>query len=455
MGSVFLGKLIPSFFFNSTGPPAILFAMPTFSYRAMNSKGEAQTGVMEAPNRSVVIQRLRSSQLRPVDITTKGGAAAAAAVSTAKDSLVPDSAQPGRPAGPIKFLEPEEFKGGKNSLAFLKKLYQLSGGGMPLGDSIRLLSVRVSDPKQASIANRLWKDISEGRTFANALRNYPKSFDTATVHLVEAGESTGNLVPVLKNVIDNLEEQADLRKKILGGLAYPLFICALAFGVMLLFLYFLLPRISDMMKSMNGNMNFLTQMLINGSSFAAHWGWLVMLALGVGVVAIYRWRQTPEGRNATDGWCLKMPFINTIFLNIDICHIANLCATLLESGLNTTETLRMTERTITNTITQSRFNAARSLINDGASFSNAFRRFSVLPDLDLDLLSVGENTGNIAKSFREIYKMHSQQLTEQFQFLTIAITGGALGTAFLLVAILAVSIVMSVLGMSKSLLGHK
>jgi type II secretory pathway component PulF len=429
--------------------------MPTFSYRAMNSKGEAQTGVMEASNRGMVIQRLRSMQLRPVDITTKGGAAAAAAVSTARDSLIPEAGAQSKPGGPMKLLEPEQFKGGKNALAFLKKLHQLNAGGMPLGDSIRLLSVRVSDPKQASLATRLWKDISEGRTFANSLRNYPKSFDTATVHLVEAGETTGNLVPVLKNVIDNLEEQAGLRKKIMGGLAYPLFICALAFGVMLLFLYFLLPRISDMMKSMNGQMNFLTQSLINVSSFAAHWGWAVMLLLGVVAVAIFRWRQTPEGRHATDGWCLKIPFVKTIFLNIDICHISNLCATLLESGLNTTETLRMTERTVTNTIVQSRFNAARTLINDGASFSNAFRRYAVLPDLDLDLLSVGENTGNIAKSFREIYKMHSLQLTEQFQLLTILITGGALGTAFLLVAILAVSIVMSVLGMSKSLLGHK
>jgi type II secretory pathway component PulF len=427
--------------------------MPTFTYRAMNPKGETQTGVMEAPNRGAVIQRLRLSQLRPVDITTKGGAAAAEAVATAKGSLVPEVSAQSKAAGPPKLLEPEEFKGGKNALGFLRKLYQLNGGGMPLGDSIRLLSVRVSDPKQASIATRLWKDISEGRTFANALRNYPKSFDTATVHLVEAGETTGNLIPVLKNVIDNLEEQAGLRKKIMGGLAYPLFICTLAFGVMLLFLYFLLPRISDMMKSMGGQMNFLTATLISVSSFAARWGWAVMLVVGIVAVAIYRWRKTPEGRAATDGWVLKIPFLKTIFYNVDICHISNLCATLLESGLNTTETLRMTERTVTNTVIQSRFNAARSLINDGASFSNAFRRYGVLPDLDLDLLSVGENTGNIAKSFREIYKMHSQQLTEQFQLLTILITGGALGTAFILVAILAISIVLSVLGMSKSLLG--
>jgi type II secretory pathway component PulF len=427
--------------------------MPTFSYRAVNAKGEPQNGVLEARDRREVMQRLRTLGMRPVDIAVKGGAQAAAAVSQAKQSQVPESSA-AKPAGPVKILEPEEFKGEKVALGFLKKLYQLNSGGMPLGDSIRLLSVRVSDPRQASVANRIWKDISEGRTFATALRNYPKTFDTATVSLIEAGETTGNLVPVLKNVIDHLEEQAGLRKKIMGGLAYPIFICALAFGVMLLFLYFLLPRIEDMLKSMGGELPLITRILIVSSTFAAHWGWLVILILTVAIVALYRWRLTPEGRAATDGWCLKIPLLNAIFLNIDICHISNLCATLLESGLNTTETLRMTERSVQNTVIQSRFNAARVLINDGASFSNAFRRYTVLPDLDLDMLSVGENTGNIAKSFREIYRLHSEQLSDQFQVMTLVITSGALGTAFLLVAILAISIVMSVLGMSKNLLGH-
>ena len=425
--------------------------MPTFSYRAVNAKGEPQNGVMDARDRREVMQQLKTKGMRPIDIAMKGGAQAAAAVSQARESLEPEAAA--KPSGPTKIMEPEEFKGKKTALGFLKKLHQLNSGGMPLGDSIRLLSVRVSDPKQSSVANRIWKDISEGRTFANSLRNYPKTFDTATVSLIEAGETTGNLVPVLKNVIDHLEEQAGLNKKIMSGLAYPIFICTLAFGVMLLFLYFLLPRIEDMMKSMGGELPLITRMLIASSTFAAHWGWLVMIVLGVSIVALYRWRQTPEGRAATDAWCLKIPFLKGVFLNIDICHISNLCATLLESGLNTTETLRMTERSVQNTVVQSRFNAARVLINDGASFSNAFRRYTVLPDLDLDLLSVGENTGNIAKSFREIYKLHSQQLTDQFQLLTLVITSGALGTAFLLVAILAISIVLSVLGMSKNLLG--
>jgi type II secretory pathway component PulF len=286
------------------------------------------------------------------------------------------------------------------------------------------------------------------------MRTYPKTFDTSMVHLVEAGESTGNLIPVLENLISHLEERSELRKKIMGGLSYPIFICCLAFGVVLLFLYVLLPNIRKMMDGMGGQMSFSTQLLIGMSQSAVTYGpWILVLVVII-VVSVMQWRNTPKGRSRTDTWVLRIPLLKYIFINTDICRVSNLCATLLESGVNTTETLRMTERSIQNTVVQSRFSAARMLINDGASFSNAFKHYHVLPDLDLDLLSVGENTGNIAKSFREIYRNHSRELSEQFSLLTVLITTGALGCAFILVAILALGIVSAVLGMSKSLAGH-
>jgi type II secretory pathway component PulF len=453
--------------------------MPTFSYRAVSAKGETQTGVMEAPDRKGVHQRLTARQLRPMEITAKDGEATAAAALTASmDNSAAKSAAattkaaakavPVRSAAAAKaglskaassraaaakLLGPEDFKGEKVALAFLKKLFQLHSGGMPLGDAIRLLSIRVTDPQQASLAARIWKDISEGRTLANAMRGYPKSFDTSSIHLIEAGESTGNLAPVVENLIQHLEEKAVLRKKILHGLAYPAFICALAFGVVLLFLFFLLPRIRLMMQSMGGKMTFMTSLLIGTSEFGVKWGWIFVL-LGFGA-ALYIWhiRKKPAGRAQTDSWSLRLPFLKYIFINSDICRVSNLCATLLESGVNTTEALRMTEKAINNTIIQSRFAAARSLINDGASFSNSFKLHHVLPDLDLDLLAVGENTGNIAKSFREIYRNHTIELTDQFEKLTVIIAGGALGFAFLMVAVLALSIVTSVFAMANSLTG--
>jgi type II secretory pathway component PulF len=200
-------------------------------------------------------------------------------------------------------------------------------------------------------------------------------------------------------------------------------------------------------------MSFATKLLIGLSQGAVSYGpWILVLAVIIGV-SIVQWRKTPTGRHALDTFCLRIPLVKYIFLNTDICRVSNLCATLLESGVNTTEAMRMTERSIQNTVVQSRFSAARMLSNDGASFSNAFKHYQVLPDLDLDMLSVGENTGNIAKSFREIYRNHSRELSEQFKLLTVLITTGALGCAFILVAILALGIVSAVLGMSKSLTG--
>ncbi len=437
--------------------------MPTFNYKAVSDKGESTTGTIDAPDRKAVQSRLLARKLRATEITIKG-AASSAAVASARDSAsisfdgpqkkTAVKAGASRYAPTSKILEPEEFKGEKHALAFLKKLHQLHGGGMPLGDSIRLLSVRVQDPRQSSIAARLWKDISEGRTLANAMRGYPKSFDSSMTHLIEAGEGTGNLVPVLENLINHLEERAELQKKIMGGLAYPIFICTLAFGVVLLFLFFLLPQIRKMMASMGGQLNFMTTILIGMSESAVKYGPFVMIFLAIFAAVIANWRQKPEGRAKTDAWLLRLPMLKRIFLNSDICRISNLCATLMESGLNTTETLRMTEKSIKNVVVQSRFSAARTLINDGASFSNAFRHYHVLPELDLDMLAVGENTGNIGKSFREIYRIHSRELSAQFQLMTVVISSSALGFAFLLVAVLVLSIVSSVLQMAKSINGH-
>jgi type II secretory pathway component PulF len=426
--------------------------MPTFTYRALTAKGETQSGTMEAPDRRVVLQRLRSKQMRPVEVNAKGGPTAASAALTAATSAEATAAA--KAVVPTKFLEPEQFQGEATALGFLKKLHQLHAGGMPLGDSIRLLSVRVSDPRQSSLANRIWRDLSEGRTLATSMRSYPKTFDTATVHLIEAGESTGNLIPVLENLIAHLEERAELQKKILAGLAYPVFLCFLAFGVVLLVLYVLLPRIRGMMDSMGGQMTWVTRTLIALSQSSARYGPIALVIVVIAAVSIAQWRKGQKGRAATDDWALRVPMLKHIFLNIDVCRISNLCATLLESGVNTTETLRMTERSIQNTHVQSRFSAARVLINDGASFSAAFRHFHVLPDLDLDMLAVGENTGNIAKSFREIYRNHNRELSEQFRRMTIIISSAALGFAFCLVTILALSIVSSVLNMAGSISSH-
>ena len=130
---------------------------------------------------------------------------------------------------------------------------------------------------------------------------------------------------------------------------------------------------------------------------------------------------------------------------------ANLIGTL-ESGINTTETLRLTERTIKNTDLRERFNTARSQINEGLALAQAFKRNAFMPDLALDILAVGENTGHLGQSMEEVTRSFRNELTRRLNQLTTLVSSGALLGANVLVALIAIGIITSVMGLSQSLI---
>ena len=146
-----------------------------------------------------------------------------------------------------------------------------------------------------------------------------------------------------------------------------------------------------------------------------------------------------------------MPLLGKIFYLGELFQVGNLISTLLESGINTTETLRLTERTVKNTKLRERFNTARGQVNEGLSIAQAFQRNQLMPDLAVDILTVGENTGNLAHSMNEITKGFRNELTARLTKLTTLVSTGALICAFILVALIAMGIVTSVFQVSRSL----
>ena len=109
-------------------------------------------------------------------------------------------------------------------LVFLTRLLELHASGLPVGDSIRILSQRLSNPEQKQLATSLWRDLSEGATLAGALTRQPRYFSASITYVIEAGEATGNLAPILRKVIHFLEEKQAIRQKMLASMAYPGFI---------------------------------------------------------------------------------------------------------------------------------------------------------------------------------------------------------------------------------------
>jgi len=322
---------------------------------------------------------------------------------------------------------------------------------MPVADAVKLLNQRLSDPGQKEIAGVLWKELAEGKTLSRAMRNLPEFFSESSSFVIEAGEATGNVSPILKKIISHLEEKRQIRSKVLGSMAYPVFVGLIAFGVVLFFLFFLLPQIEEMLASLGGELNLMARVLINGSNWVLAVGPFVLIGLLIASGTIIQWSKTEKGGMTFDQTMLKLPLFGNIIYLSEMFQLASLLSTLIWSGIGLTENLRLCEKTIRNRHIRSRFRSARALVNEGKSLPEALRKFKLMPLMQLDILEVGEKTGNLGNSMEDSSQSFRDQLTKKIKTMTTLVSGGALGFAFSLVALVAISIVSSIFQVSKSI----
>lgn len=407
--------------------------MAEFKYRASDSAGKISTGVISASNKKEAMAQLSVMKLSPLSIKLLSE-------SEVEQAQTDD-------------VQNKKIGGEKTALAFFKKLKQLcGGGGMPVSDAIKALGLRSLDPKVKALSAELYKDLSEGKTLASALQKFPETFDSSITHLVEAGESTANLTFVFDNIVEYIEDRRKLRATIVSALAYPIFLCLMASGVVMLFLFFMLPKIKSMMQNMGAGENTPIKMMtaigdILMFGVPAFMGIALIIA-----IAVHLYKRTEEGKQNVDAFMLKIPAIGKIIFDSDVCRFSTLASTLFASGVNTTETFRLAEKSINNTAIRSRFRQFRTSVNDGAPISAALRRYELLDDEDVDIVSVGERTGSLVSAFGELNSAHSESLKRRIKIATAALGGFALGFAFLLVFIFATGIVLSVLGLSQGII---
>lgn len=417
--------------------------MPRFSYKALDSTGRTVSGEAESSDRKRLLQQLTQKGLKPISVDSLGE-------QVSSDDEIEGMDFFRQSAGKRRFFSIKRSRGAV-ALEFLKRLHVLISSGMSIGDAVSLLSRRLSDPQMKELCESVWRRLSEGQTLAYAMRAEEGIFPPSTIHLVEAGEASGNLKPVLERVVAYLEESRDVRKRLVSNLTYPAFVLSTAVVVVIILLTFLLPKIQDMLDQLGGELPLITRLLIGGSNATITFGPYVLAAVIAAIISVRQWRRSQRGQRKTDLWLLRMPIIGRIYLYSNIYGTTNLMSTLLGSGVNTTETLRLVERTINNLILRGKFASARKQIQEGVSMATAIQRVHYMPDMAMDILTVGENTGNIVNSLNDINKIYREELTKSLNILTNVTVGVALGGAIFLVAIIAISVVFSVLSVGQSL----
>ena len=206
-------------------------------------------------------------------------------------------------------------------------------------------------------------------------------------------------------------------------MAYPSFVGFVALGVVVFFIKVLLPQIKDMLDKMGGEMNFLAKLLINSSDFVKNFGPFVLIGLIIFLAVAHNWRKTEKGGMSVDRTILKIPLFGNILYLSQMFQLTSLLSTLIWSGIGLTENCVCLKKTITNRFLKDRFRSARALVNEGKALPEALRQFKFLPLIQLDILEVGEKTGNLGNSMDDISNAFREQLTKKINVMTTLVSG--------------------------------
>lgn len=405
--------------------------MPTYLYTARDTAGQVVESTLDAPTRREALRQLAGRRLQLVKFE----------VASAGRPIRTEATEAGADLSNLSRRE---------HLPFIEALHELTAGGLSAGEAVRLLSTRLKERNLRQLSVALWERLSGGATLSQAMEQVPGVFDRQTVSLVRAAEATGNLTEVLQRLIEHFTQQKEMRQRLFSALVYPVFVCVLAFGVILFFVFFLLPRLQDLLASLGGKLPLATQIVVAGAQFMVRYGVLLLPFLAFAAVALWRWRQSEAGRRLSDAWVLKIFYVRNLVIETTLLNFTQVLAVLLENGIPTVEALRLTERTIVNRTLQAKLHEATDRVLEGASLSAALAWTGFFPDLLLDRLAVGESTGKLAPCLRDISRSYASRHTRRLQALTSVISTLVLLFAFSFVGLIAYAIVSAVLEVSAS-----
>ncbi len=420
--------------------------MARFAYTGSDRAGKLVTADLEAPSRKEALRVLAARGMQVSSVNETASAAPKAARGGAAKGGATTAVDAPRAVRRVAAQAPTRAE----CLPFLEALHDLATSGLSAGEAVRLLSVRIKEPRLRTLCAGIWEKISEGAPLSRAMAAFPEVFESSITNLIQAGEATGSLNETLARLISHLTDQRELRRQLLTALAYPLFMVVVACGVILFFLFFLLPRLQGLLTSLGGKMPLATRILIGLSDFALAYGLFVAIALVFALVSFWRWRVSEAGRVTTDAWMLHVPLLGPFAVARSVLAFSQTLSVLLENGITAAEALRMTEKQIDNRTHRTAVNTATGRVLEGEALSVALGRTGIFPDLVLDRLAVGENTGNVVPSLKQIAAAYQKLIGRQLSMFTKVIASGVLMMVFIFVGFIAFAIVSAVFQVSAS-----
>lgn len=413
--------------------------MPQFSYRAKRRSGEVVQGVIDVADRSAALLQIERLGLFPIAVDLAKGPLHVEQAGQAGGSRLADLLPPW-----VREMMHRQRRPKLQELAtFTQQLSNLLKSGMPLTVALNSLTHLGSKGISAEVSKQLKQDVMEGKSLSDAMARQPIVFSDLYVNMVRAGEQSGALQDVLKRLADHYERFAEVQAKFKSALAYPTVVACVGVAIILFFMTFMLPKFMSIFEGLNVNLPTSTLMLVSiGKLMTSPTFWvLVLLTVTAIAILFLRFKSSPAGRRTLDAWKLNAPVLGKVTrLNL-FGQFARTLATLLQNGVPVLTALKITEQVIPNVVLKEAIAATREAVTDGKTIAQPLARSKIFPQLMIDLLKIGEETGDVPGALRNIADTYEGELSIALRVMTNLIEPAmiivmAVGVGFLLFSVL-------------------
>ncbi len=358
--------------------------MPAFSYKARNYSGESVEGVMNARTLEELEQQLLNMDLVLINAT------------------------------PLK--ESKKTSKGKikrrDLILFSIHIATSLEAGVPIIVALSDFTESTDNPTFKNILAGIIRQIEAGSSFSDALETYPNAFPEIYVSIIRAGEATGNLDSVLRELISFLEWQEELIAQIRQASIYPTFVFLMIGVVIFIMMTFTVPKFIPILTSFNVELPTPTKILIAVAKFFENY-WYLIIAFFILSFLTYKFTNKSEkGRLFWDKVKLHLPIFGKLNRKLALSRFAHYTALLYSAGIGIPQTLTIVERVVGNTIIASEIAKAREGIMTGSSIFESLRQSPYFPSLVLRMIQVGEETGSLDSTLKKVSEYYDKEVPQ-------------------------------------------
>ncbi len=298
-------------------------------------------------------------------------------------------------------------------ITFCFDLEQVSRAGIPLIEGLRDLRDGMENPRFRELLTSVLEDIEGGKTLSQALAGFPRVFDTVFISLIRAGELSGTLTEVFENLGATLKWHDELVSQTRRLLVYPALVFVVVTAVMVFLLLYLVPQVTQLLKTMGLALPIQTRVLIWMSNFTAAWWPVLLVAPIVAALTItFLVRTRPKSRYLFDYVILRLPVTGVILQKIILARFANFFALMYRSGITILDAVKTSEGIVGNRVIADGLQRAGQQINAGESLSEAFRNLGMFPPLVIRMLRVGETTGALDAALMNVTYFYNRDVKD-------------------------------------------